>query len=414
MMPCRYWVTLVLSLRQFVTLLTLLSGIFPARISSAQGTADKLREIEQHEALARQALDQKHPDVAIAEYQAILKLDPKNAEARGNLGVIAFLQGNCTVAGDHFEQALKLQPSLWKAQAMLGICEKYRGHPKQAKLLLEESFPHLKEPRLQIRAGLALVELDYQQGQLEEALPVLGALQEADPANVDVLYVLYRIHTDLADQARDKIGLVAPDSARMHEILAQHLINEGDAEHAVEQYREALRIDPHLPGVHFELGEALLQNNFPSPELARQNAQKEFETALQLNPQDQKSECRLGAIYFLQNNFSEALAHFSRAEELNPADPEAHIGLGRVLAATDQPQIAMEHFRRSVQLDPLNANAHFQLSRLYRRLGRNEEADRETAAFKKLREAKDRLRSTYEGVYKAPQKQDILGQDSPQ
>jgi tetratricopeptide (TPR) repeat protein len=401
-------------LRQFLGLFLLLSGLYCVRSASAQDTANKPQEIERHSALARQALDDKRPEAAIREYQAILELDPKNADARGNLGVIAFVQGNCSVASEHFRLALKLQPSLWKVQAMLGVCEKYAGHAKEARSLLEGSFPHLKERRLQIRAGMALAELDYQQGRLEDALGVLRVLEEADPANVDVLYVLYRIHSDLADQARDKLGLVAPDSARMHQILAQHLINEGDAKRAVEQYREALRLDPHLPGGHFELGEAILQDRSTGDELARQEAQKEFEAALQANPQDHRSECRLAAVYYLQKDLPAALAHYSHAAEIEPADPEAQLGLAQVFVTLDQPENAMQHLRTAIQLDPLNATAHYRLSRVYLRLGRDEEASKETATYKRLQEAQEHLRTTYSDVYMAPRKQQPLDPDSPQ
>jgi tetratricopeptide (TPR) repeat protein len=401
-------------LHQFTGLLLLLSGLYCVCNASAQDTPNKSQEIERHSALARKALDEKRPDLAIGEYQAILKLDPGNADARGNLGVIAFVQGNCSVASEHFRLALKLQPSLWKVQAMLGVCEKYAGHAKEARSLLEGSFPHLKERRLQIRAGMALAELDYQQGRLEDALGVLRVLEEADPANVDVLYVMYRIHSDLADQARDKLGLVAPDSARMHQILAQHLINEGDAKRAVEQYREALRLDPHLPGGHFELGEAILDDKSFGAELARQEAKKEFEAALQLNPQDQKSQCRLGAIYYLQNDLPAALEHYSRAAEINAVDPEALIGLAQVLVALDQPEKALQHLRSAIQLDPLNAIAHYRLSRVYQRLGQEVEASQETATYKRLQKAQEHLRSTYFGVYMAPPKQEGLNPDSPE
>ena len=145
------------------------------------------REIREHLAKAQQALADKQLDSAIRELNAVLALDPKNVEARGNLGVVQFLQGKYAEASQNLRAALRLQPSLWKAQAILGLCEKVQGRFDSAKTLLEKSVPHLaQDPRLQIRAGMALVELDYQRRDLEKALGILGMLQNTDPTNADV------------------------------------------------------------------------------------------------------------------------------------------------------------------------------------------------------------------------------------
>lgn len=392
--------------------LLLLVAVAPACGQHSSTTAE---EIAAHERKARQALEEKKPEEAVHEYQAILELDANNVDARGNLGVVAYLQGDCPAAVEQFVQVLRLQPELWKVQAMLGLCEKYVGSLANAKAHLESSFPHLSgaERRLQVRAGLGLAEIYYQQAELERALPILHGLVETDPRNADVLYVEYRIYTDLADQARDKLGLVAPDSARMHQILAQHLINEGDARRAVEQYREALRIEPHLPGGHFELGEALLQDQSLTQGLARDEARKEFEIALQQNPNDAKAESRLAAIFYLQSDLDAALRHYNRAAQLDSNDAEAQIGLGQVLMAQDKNNEAVEHLKKGVELDPLNAIAHYRLSQAYRRLGENDAMEQEIKAYKQLRDTKERLRAVYTGIYNQEKASEALNPDAP-
>ena len=222
----------------------------------------------------------------------------------------------------------------------------------------------------------------------------------------------YRVHTDLATQARNNLALVAPDSARMHQLLAQHLVNEGDSKGAVDQYREALRIDPHLPGIHFELGEALLQDS--AAELAQQDAQREFETALALNPRDVKSECRLGGLLSLHGDQSAALDHYAHAAALDPSEAEAQTGLGKVLLSMGQPGQALPYLLDAVRLDPLNAAVHYRLSQAYRRLERKLDAEKEVAKFQELRKAEDRLRSAYSPVYKNSSSFQALNPDIPQ
>jgi tetratricopeptide (TPR) repeat protein len=401
-----------ISVAQSLVVLVVSVGMIPASLSAQTAASDPNREIRTHLAGAQQALADKQLDLAIRELSAVLALDPKNVEARGNLGVVQFLQGKYAEASQNLRQALRLQPSLWKAQAILGLCEKAQGRFDSAKALLEKSVPHLQQdPRLQVRAGLALVELDYQRRDLEKALGVLSMLQNTDPTNADVLYVVYRIHTDLATQARHTLAMVAPDSARMHQLLAQHLINEGDAKNAVMQYREALRIDSHLPGAHFELGEAILMDSGVTQ--GQQEAQKEFEAAIAVNPGDAKSECRLGALFSLRGDSESARKHFMRAAELDPNEPEAQVGLGKILMSTGHPEEALPHLLAAVRVDPTNAQAHYRLSQLYRQLQRASDAEREMGTFQELRKAEERLRSAYAQVYKESGSSQALNPDIP-
>lgn len=370
------------------------------------------REIREHLARAQQAMADKQLDSALHEFTAILALDPNNVEARGDLGVVQYLAGNYAEASQNLRAALRLQPALWKAQAILGLCERAQGRFDSARTLLAKSFPHLQDPKLQIRAGMALAELDYQWRDLEKASAVLAVLQKLDPANVDVLYVIYRVHTDLATQARDNLALIAPNSARMHQVLAQHLFTEGDAKGAVAQYREAVRIDPHLPGAHFELGEAILQDSMS--EGSQQNAQKEFETALAINPSDAKAEAQLGALFSLHGDVAAALSHYQRAAELSPDDPEAQVGLGKVLMSTGEPENALQHLLAAVRIDPTNAQAHYRLAQLYRQLARASDAEREMGTFLELRQGEERLRSAYSQIYRQSGNSHALNPDVPQ
>jgi len=66
-----------------------------------------------------------------------------------------------------------------------------------------------------------------------------------------VLYASYRIYSDLSGESMLSLSLVAPESARMHQLMAHELERHGDDEAAIRNYREALKLDPRLPGLHF-------------------------------------------------------------------------------------------------------------------------------------------------------------------
>jgi tetratricopeptide (TPR) repeat protein len=386
--------------------------LFLPVISFSQSGTGKKQEIQLHFQRAGAALKANRPDVAVSEFRAVLTLDPNNAEARANLGVIAFVQGDYTKASEELRQALKLQPSLWKAEALLGMCEKRLGRLQNAQALLQKSFPHLQDPKLSTQAGMDLVELDYQSGDMASAAQVLTVLEQLNPANVDVLYAAYRTFSALAEHAVDSIALTSPDSARMHQIMAQHLVNEGDITGAIAQYQKALALDPRLSGAHLELGEATLQS--AKSETARKQAQAEFEAALAINPYDSKSEVWLGTVCALNQDLKMALKHYARALELDPDDIDGHTGLAKVLMGMGETEKARGQLLEAIRLDPLDAVAHYRLSILYRQLGRLSDAQRELASFNEIQEHKKRITAVYQQMGKGPASSQVMDPDIPE
>ncbi len=228
---------------------------------------------------------------------------------------------------------------------------------------------------------------------------MIDILREADPANVELLYTSYRIHSDLAHEAVLSMAVVAPDSARMHQMMAHELAKQGNTAAAIANYREAIKIDPRLPGIHFELAEML---NADSPTENREEISKEYETALTANPLDEKAECRLAEIARRKNDLKEAYARYSRAVELQPNDAEAVAGLARILASMNEQKKALELYTKAVQFDPTNATVHFQLGTLYRQMGRQEDARRELSEYKKYKEMMEKLRVIYRDMRQEP------------
>ena len=403
-----------LSWKRFKHLALALSLLSLSILSYSQLGEREQQEVRSDIQRALEALKANDPDTAVREFWAALHLDPKNVDARTNLGVIEFMQGHYDEAAEDLRKALKLRPSVWKVQALLGMCEKRLGHQSSARIWLERSFPHLQELNLRIQVGLDLVELDYQTGEIGKAVSLINTLSQLDSKNVDVLYAAYRAYSDMARSALDRIALVAPDSSHMHRIMAEHLINEGDLTSAIVQYKKALQLDPYMPGAHFELGEALLQES--RSKQSREEAEKHFKAELALNPSDAKSECRLGDLYQSNVNMDIDAAYkgYARALQLQPNYAEAQLGMGNVLARMGRQQEAVNHLLKATRLDPTNSNAHYRLAQLYRRLGRIADADRETALFDDLEESKKRIREAYREMHQLQHERPLLDSDMPQ
>jgi tetratricopeptide (TPR) repeat protein len=386
--------------RTNVALLLCVSILLSTVPGVSQTSPNRQPQIEAHMKQAQTYLSENRPDLAIPEFKAILALDPKNADARGNLGVILFFQGKYADAIPHLRAALRLQPSLWKIQALLGIAEKRTGDINSAVTDLERSFPRLMEPKIRLQAGMELIDLYSASGDLPKAAPVIAVLRDSDPTNIELIYTAYRIYSDLLDEARLSLTVVGPNSARVHQMMAHELAKQGHSDEAIANYREALKIDPNASGLHFELAE-MFNNAGGHPD-----AEKEYQAALAANPLDEKAECKLGDLVALRGDQQGAAEHYQRALRLQPNDSEALVGLSKALITMNQSDKALPLLEQAVKLDPTNAVAHFRLSTVYRKMGRVDDADRELVEYQKYKAMKEKLRETYRQMRLDPGKKD--------
>ena len=182
--------------------------------------------------------------------------------------------------------------------------------------------------------------------------------------------------------------VAAPDSAEMHMIMAGELSRQGDRANAIAQYREAIRLNPSLPGSHFLLAEELRTSPDPA-----QNAQAEdeYRAALKVNPYDELSWRQLGGVLSAKGDLKAAEEHYRRALKLQPVDSDATTGLAVVLILRNRSDEAIPLLESAIREDPTNTVAHFRLSGLYRHAGRTADADRELQAFQHYQELKEKL-----------------------
>ena len=195
----------------------------------------------------------------------------------------------------------------------------------------------------------------------------------------------------------------------MRQVMAHEMAKHGDDEGAIRNYREALKLDPNLPGLHFELAEML---NASSSAAEQEEAEGQYKAALAVNPFDEKAEFRLGDIASRRGDAQGAYAHYSRAVQLQPNDAEANLGLAKTLMLMGQPDKAEPLLERALQLDPTSAAAHFRLSTLYRQAGRTADAKRELEEYQKYKDMKEKLQELYHEMRLKPGKQESAETDA--
>ena len=92
----------------------------------------------------------------------------------------------------------------------------------------------------------------------------------------------------------------------------------------------------------------------------------------------------MGSAYDEIDRAGDAMKQYQAALELNPDNYRANLLLGRMLALQDRPKEAMPLQQRAVKLEPQSADAHKFLGNVYTVLGEEEKARREEAEAQRL------------------------------
>ena len=370
-------------------------------LASAQTPAGpEAQQLANHRRLAQQDLAEKKPELAIPELQAVVRLDPADTDARANLGVLLFFGGEYAEAVPDLRAAVAARPGLAKIQALLGISEKRSGDMQAAERDLATAFPLLEGEKIHLQAGLELVEAEQSLGALDKAAAVVSTLRTNDPTNPQVLSAAYQIYAQAMNEALLSLAVAAPDSAQLHFIMGQQLVQGGDSDKAIVQFRKALVLDPDLPGLHFVLAQALYGASDPA---LHGQAEGEYRAALKLNPFDEKAWLGLAGIESDKGSLEQASADYDKALALEPADAEADTGLAKVLLAQNAKDKAAALLEQAVKLDPTNITAHYRLSMLYRQGGRAEDARQQLALYEHYKSMKAELQTAFQKMRTAPE-----------
>jgi tetratricopeptide (TPR) repeat protein len=178
----------------------------------------------------------------------------------------------------------------------------------------------------------------------------------------------------------------------MQQAIAHELERIRELPGAIAALRKAVAVDPNLPGIHFELAEALHGSDSQAD---RAQAEHEYTIALEKNPREMQAAVRLGDLHAGRGDLDSAASFYQRALSQQPNNAEAALGLARVYSERNENEKALPLLQQVLTEDPTNMLAHFRLSALYRKMHKSEDAKRELAEYQKYKEIKDGLRQVY-------------------
>lgn len=91
-----------------------------------------------------------------------------------------------------------------------------------------------------------------------------------------------------------------------------------------------------------------------------------------------------------------ALQSYSRALPLNTGNGCAELGLAELLMEVGKAEQALSYLQTASRLDPFSPRIRYGLAMAYRKLKRAEDADREWAAFQRLKKVRGQLRKAFQ------------------
>ena len=333
---------------------------------------------------AQSALSKGDYGGAITSLERLAKLQPGIAEVHANLAVAYYSVGRYGDAVKQGREALTLKPSLVHAHFFLGASLAEGGQCKDALPYLEKDYTRATEPQLKRVLGTDAVRCNMVLNRPDSAVDFIRLLSRDFSDDPEVLYLSSQLYSELSTRASQRLLITAPGSPQAHQLNAEVLEMQEKPNEAEEEYRKVLALNPRAPGIHYRVGRLLLAG--PRGPTTVDDARREFEGELTIDPSNAAAEYELGEMARQARQWDLAIEHFARAAQLEPEFTESFIGLGKSLVSAGRAQEAVAPLENAVKLEPQNPNAHYQLSFAYRRLGREQQAQAELAAYKETHE----------------------------
>lgn len=258
------------------------------------------------------------------------------AAAHFGLGRIAATRDRHSVAIEHFEQVLRLQPAASEASYAMGLSQRALGN-------LEQAASHLQAPRRS------------------------------------------RVH--FSDPVLEEMRALA-SGARVHMNRGNVLFTQGDLQGAAEAFREALRIDPASVIAHSNLASLLVKSGHLD------EGESHYRRALELDPEYGAAHFNLGTVRARRGDDAAAIQHYHRALALTPEDAALRFNLANALRRQGLFEDALDHYRYHLTREPANTDARLALALCLFATGQEAAAQESLEVSHRLAPEDTRLAST--------------------
>ncbi|MDD1748646.1 MAG: tetratricopeptide repeat protein [Methanothrix sp.] len=349
----------------------------PQRAAEAALEAVKLdsTKIPYRENLASIYLSMFHQDLAIREYEIIVRLDSNSVKGWFNLARL-YQQRQPLKALAIYEKLLADEPGNWdvlfQAAEVSGVLGRYEKAADFYKQMLEIDPGNRPLQR-------QLAETYSKAGKIDEAVKLLETMHEVDQKDEQVTAILAEIYLDRGEYAKalplyqSLLGGEKPNPElrlRIGVAYAGQIQRDSTFADKAREIFEQLKIEmPDDFRVYWYLG--IIAANQKQDSLAANY----FERVTSLNEKNAEAWWFLGSNYFDRGDFQKVLGTMERARTLFPNDSRFYMLTGLAYSRLGQPEPAIQMLERSYRLNPKDLNTLGQLALTYDGLRRWKECD---------------------------------------
>jgi tetratricopeptide (TPR) repeat protein len=284
-------------------------------------------------------------DEAIVAFSRALALDERMGVARRNLEIAYGESGILERRLHDLEERLRTNPEDLEALVQSGIAEKTAGRLEKAHALFQRAID------LDVNSSVLhflLAETLYNRGLHEEAMRSVRRSLELNPENPDALYLIGFILGDLGRSEE------AAEANRRAVMLNPTLVR-AQANLSLQTYRHEVTPSHQQrtpAGAHITLGRALRQKGY------FREALKEYEKAIEGGEANAEVLQAMLELYLLQRDTGAAIATADRfAREFSPT-AKTWNGRGVALQLEGRHAEAEESYKRALEIDSSYPYAH--------------------------------------------------------
>lgn len=303
-------------------------------------------DIETRERLAYLLLRQKRYEEAQKELETIKRIDPNNATAMVNLGLLHMEKGDFEKAKAEFELALVVRPNDHKARLYLAASliemSRFAEGVQEFKKIDPESEIFLDGMKY-------VVTLLLKKGEGKRALQLIeeNPMGKGDQELIYLEALLLEEEGELIKAMEKLEKLVSQDPQKTHYLFRLGVIYHklGKREESLRMMEEVIRLDPNHAEALNWVGYSYAEKGIKLDE-----AEKLIRRALELKPDDGYIIDSMGWVYFQKGLYEQALSYLERAHELLPNDPVVTEHLADVYLKLNQSEKAIELYKKALEL----------------------------------------------------------------
>jgi tetratricopeptide (TPR) repeat protein len=194
---------------------------------------------------------------------------------------------------------------------------------------------------------------------------------------IDEAIAALRARLDAA--GKDPANCAAETIAGLHAALGDSYLQRGHLNLASENYKAALRLDPHLESCWCNFGDVHLRTG------RAHDAIPLFRLALKLNPAHWASRSKLAEALMATRQYAAARTLLLELREERPEASDIQYRLGKACFELNETEAALQHFEQAIALNPDDADSRYWIGSIRRKLGDIDAARTAYAAAAQIR-----------------------------